>query len=243
MLTGIANIATQLWQRYTKKPSAGIGADYVRFLATGYPSNHTYEIKQGSLKPKHKLASRYKKIRALLPKNLDSIAEVGCSKGFFIFSASTMPGFSRGLGIDVNSYNITVCNWVKEALNYHNTTFKTMQLHELAPSVQALGGPFQVVLILNTYQYLYFGSDNFPECYLDHDAIFKHLREICSGRIIFNNRIDLDDCQNTRCIALASEQCKANYSEEMALKAASKYFTIQHHGKIGKYPLITLDVK
>lgn len=184
-----------------------------------------------------------KKLRKLLPNNLTSLGEVGCSKGFFVFSATMQPNCTRGLGIDVNQYDIDVCNWVKSTITNTRASFAKMHLHELASRLEELGGPLQTLLILNTYQYLYFGSDSFPECYLNHDAIFNHLRKICSGRIIFNNRIALEDCQNVTRIAQASEECKRNYSEEKALEAASKYFIVKQHGKIGKYPLYTLDVR
>jgi hypothetical protein len=118
-----------------------------------------------------------------------------------------------------------------------------MQLHELTSRIEEFGGPFQTLLILNTYQYLYFGSDRFPECYLDHDAIFSCLRKITSERIIFNNRIALEDCQNVKRIAEAPELARRNYSEEKALEAAARHFTVTRQGKIGKYPLLTLDIK
>ena len=99
-------------------------------------------------------------------------------KGFFIFSATTHPHCTRGLGIDVNAYDIEVCHWVKKTIGNTKAFFATMQLHELAPRIEEFGGPLQTLLILNTYQYLYFGSDSFPECYLDHDTIFNNLRKI-----------------------------------------------------------------
>jgi hypothetical protein len=243
MFVGIANTLAKLCP-FRKKPSIeGKEAGYIHHIEHGYPSNHTYCLTNDKLKPKYKLASRYKKIRQLLPKQLTSLAEVGCSKGFFVFSAGAYPSCTRALGIDVSPFDIEVCRWVKQQLNSTNTRFEKMQLHELTPSITDLGGPFQTLLIINTYQYLYFGSDSFPECYLNHDAIFNSLRKICSQRIIFNNRIALEDCQNVARINKASEECRENYSEEKALAAAAKYFTISKHGKIGKYPLFTLDVK
>ncbi len=233
------------WMRCLNKSKfEGKSGEYLRYITSSYPSNHTYKIKNNSvLKPKNQLETRYKKIRQLFPKHVTSLAEIGCSKGFFVFSASAMSHCTRSLGIDVNHYDIEVCRWVKETIQNKNTFFETMQLHELTPRIAEFGGAFQTVLILNTYQYLYFGSDAFPQCYLDHDAIFKNLREICSGRIIFNNRIALEDCQNVARIKQANETCQMNYSEEKALEAASKYFTVTRHGKIGKYPLLTLDAK
>jgi hypothetical protein len=243
MFVGIKNALAKLCPHFNKPHLNGKDSEYHRYIDTGYPSNHTYQIKKEKLKPNYKLASRYKKIKKLLPEHLTSLGEVGCSKGFFIFSATEHPHCTRGLGIDVNQYDIDICNWVKSTMNNTRATFAKMQLHELASRIEEFGGPLQTLLILNTYQYLYFGSDPFPECYLDHDAIFKNLRKICTQRIIFNNRISLNDCQNVTRIAEANEVYRQNYSEEKALEAAARYFIVKHHGKIGKYPLITMDAK
>jgi hypothetical protein len=243
MFVGIKKALNSLFTRFDQSNFTGKNSEYHRYIKLGYPSNHTYQIKNNKLIPNYKLAARYRKIKKLLPKNLTSLGEVGCSKGFFIFSATLHPQCTRGIGIDVNPYDIEVCNWVKETVGSTRTSFAKMQLHELTPRIEEFGGPLQTLLILNTYQYLYFGSDSFPECYLDHDAIFKNLRKICTQRIIFNNRIDLADCQNGARIAEASDESKGNYTEEKALEAASKYFVVQKHGRIGKYPLITLDIK
>jgi hypothetical protein len=242
MFIGIRNTLAKLLPFSNQRKSTNIETNYIDYLEHGYPSNHTYRIKNNKLHPKYKLASRYKKIQKLLPANISSLAEIGCSKGFFIFEASSKPNFIRGLGIDIAPYNIEVCNWVKSLLGSNTTQFENVQLHEVAENIDAFHGPFQTVLILNTYQYLYFGSDPYPECYLDHDAIFRYLRKICSGRIIFNNRVDLADCQNVKCVEKSPLLSKANYSEKKALEAASKYFTIKRHGRIGKYPLFTFDV-
>lgn len=243
MFVGIRNFLVRFCPHQKKSALTGKESEYHRYLASSYPSNHTYQIKQDKLIPSYKLASRYKKIKKLLPKNLTSLGEIGCSKGFFIFSATAEPSCTRGVGIDVNHYDIEVCHWVKTALNDQRASFAKMQLYELASRIDEFGGPLQTLLILNTYQYLYFGSDSFPECYLNHDDIFQRLRKICAGRIIFNNRISLEDCQNVQRIAESSEVCRQNYSEEKAFAAAAKYFDVKKHGKIGKYPLVTMDVK
>lgn len=239
MFFGIMKFFTKL---LTTKEDHSLHGEYSKYVAFSYPSNHTYKIINGKLIPRFKLASRYKKIRQFFPEQMASLAEIGCSKGFFVFAASLLPACQRSLGIDITDYDIKVCRWVKENLQNTRTHFEKMQLHELANRIDEFGGPFQTILLLNTYQYLYFGSDRFPDCYLDHDAIFKNLRKICGQRIIFNNRIDLTDCQNIRSIDHSGAHSQ-NYSEQKMLAAASKYFTITHHGTYGRYPLLTMDIK
>ncbi|OGT50820.1 MAG: hypothetical protein A3E84_04855 [Gammaproteobacteria bacterium RIFCSPHIGHO2_12_FULL_42_13] len=212
--------------------------DYIEFA---YPSNHTYQIVNMKLLPKRQLAARYKVIRELFPTPLTSLVDIGCSKGFFVFSASDSTHFTRGLGLDVNQYNVEVCQSIARYLSNQKVQFQALKLHELAGRIDELGGPYQTVLLLNTYQYLYFGSDDFPVKYLNHDVIFKDLRKVCSQRVIFNNRVNIEDCQNTTCIERANTK-KAHYTEERILEAASRYFKVVKHGKLGRYPLWTLEV-
>ena len=213
----------------------------LQYISSSYPSNHNYSIVKGQCIPKRKLAARYKIIRTLFPEPLTSLADLGCSKGFFVFSASAHPQCIRTLGIDVNEHDIQVCRTLSEYLKNDRVCFEKYRLHELVQHIEEHGGPFQTVLIINQYQYLFFGSDTFPDAYLDHDIIFRDLRKICSQRIIFNNRIDLQDCQNTARIQAASD-FRAIYTEEKVREAASRYFRVVKHGTLGRYPLWTLHV-
>lgn len=242
MFQGISQRLIKLW---LKKASAHqtLDEEYKSYISVAYPSNHTFKLRNKTLIPKSKLAARYQKILKLFPDPLTSLMEIGCSKGFFVLSAANFATCTRCLGIDVNSYAITVCNWLKEQLNAKNSHFAKMQLHELAARIDEFGGPFQVVLIQNTYQYLYFGSDSFPTRYLDHEIIFQYLSKICNGRIIFNNRTEINDCQNVKRIEDVSTNARLNYSTENLIKAASPYFAVKDYGKIGRYPLLAFDVK
>jgi hypothetical protein len=208
----------------------------------GYPSNHTYQISSGKLKPRYKLAQRYQCIQQLFPANMTSMVDIGCSKGYFVFSASNLPACTRNLGIDVHQEDIDVCLYVKKRVHNKQVSFAKMQLHELANSIEQFGGKFQTVLLLNIYQYLYFGSVGHPECYLDHDSIFANLKKICSQRVIFNNRIDFSDCQQQVKLRQLPALHGENYTTEKILSTAQKYFTIKEYGAFGKYPLLALDV-
>lgn len=215
--------------------------EYLKYASHAYPSNHTYKIEAHQLTPYRQLAHRYNAIRTLLPSPLTSLADIGSSKGFFVFAASEFPDCNRVLGIDINKYDIVFCQKLQNYLNNTCVQFQLLKLNELAENIQNFGGPFQTVLVINLYQYLYFGSDRSPCCYLDHNIIFKHLRTICSGRVIFNNRISLEHAQNEHWVKQAYAQAK-QYNEASIKDAASRYFRIKQHGYIGKYPLLTMDV-
>lgn len=214
----------------------------LRYLKSSYPNNHNYKVKKNHLIPTRELAKRYKRVCGLLPEPLTSFVDIGSCKGFFVFAASNHPECTRSLGIDVYQSDIDVCRWLKGEIHNDKAQFEFMRLHELAERINEFGGPFQTVLILNLYQYIYFGSERCPDRYLNHDEIFKHLRTICNERIIFNNRVNLADCQNVKQIERATEHSQ-NYSEDKIIAAASKYFNVVPHGTIGKYPLWTMDVK
>ena len=233
----------QLADLVQSKPALSAeGQEYYQYLKAAYPNNHNYTLKKTELSPSRELAKRYKKVQALLPKPLTSFLDIGSSKGFFVFAAAEDPACTRALGIDVYQYDIDVCRWLKKHLQNDKVQFEFMRLHELADRIEEFGGPFQTVLMLNMYQYLYFGSVRSSGRYLDHEEIFKHLRKVCNGRIIFNNRVNLADCQNVEQIDRTCEHSK-NYSEAKLKAAASKYFKVSAHGTIGQYPLFTMDAK
>jgi hypothetical protein len=219
-----------------------VASEYLSYLKAAYPNNHNYKVKNNRLYPTRELSKRYNAIRDFLPQPITSFLDIGSSKGYFVFAASEDPHCKRSLGIDVYPYDIDVCRWLKNKVGNNKVQFEFMRLHELADRLDEFGGPFQTVLMLNMYQYLYFGSVRSPDRYLNHQEIFKYLRKICNGRIIFNNRINLEDCQNVEQIERASEHSQ-NYSEAKVLEAASEYFKVIPRGKFGRYPLWTMDAK
>jgi hypothetical protein len=216
--------------------------EYLNYAAYAYPSNHAYKIKGGKLLPKRQLDQRYKKIEKLFPHPLTSFADISCSKGFFVFAASNHDSCTRSLGIDINTNDINFCHKLKEYLGKQQAQFALLRLHQLAEQIDAFGGAFQTVLLLNSYQYLYFGSEYYPQSYLDHDVIFKNLSLICSHRLIFSNRVNIKDVQVNPTV-LKSESHYADYTEENIIKAAEKYFTVKPIDFIGRYPLWVLDRK
>ena len=219
-----------------------LSEEHQHYAENSYPSNHTYQIKKGVLVPKRELAKRYHKIQKLYPRTLTSLLDASSSKGFFVFDASRKPTCERALGIDIHDYDIDFCDRLKQHTNNEQAQFARLTLSELANRIDEFGGPFQTVLVINCYQYLYFGSDISPESHETHDEIFANLRRVCSERVIFNNRVNLEDCQNSTQVQ-ASPQKAEHYSKIEIFTAASNYFEVTQHGRIGKYPLCTMDVK
>jgi hypothetical protein len=216
--------------------------EYREYAENAYPSNHTFQLRKGLLVPKRELAKRHYKIRKLYPKSLTSLLDVSSSKGFFVFDAAQQASCTRALGIDIHDYDIVFCNMLKNFTPSQRANFARLTLRELAERIDDFGGPFQTILLINSYQYFYFGSDISSTCYHNHDEIFSDLRRVCNGRVIFNNRVNLEDCQNSKQVHEAPHKAE-HYSRIEIFTTASKYFNLTEHGRIGKYPLWAMDVK
>jgi hypothetical protein len=235
-----------LWPstRTALRPSGpAIPDDVARYLNESYPSNHNYRVRGGALSPRRKLAARYRKQRPYYLAPLTSLLDLSCSKGFYVLSAAAQGGCERAAGIDICDEELRACEAVRKHLCLHNATFANLKLHQLAARIDEFGGPFQMVLLCNSYQYLFFGSQRCPDRYETHAEIFAMMHKVCSGRVIFNNRTDLEDCQrSTRHDARESGR-EAEYNSQAITAAASKYFHVAQHGNVGGYPLWTLDAR
>lgn len=209
------------------------------YLRSSTPSNHNYSLKRGKLIPSRQLARRYKDISALYPEGMQSLLDISCSKGYFNFDAVESFACKRSMGIDVMEDGLATCAAVKEYLLDDTCNFKQIRLHELAHRIGEFGGSFDAALIVNCYQYLYFGSSRFNAPYMSHDTIFRNLRKVCHGRVIFSNRIELKNIQQYP--ASKAKDMKENYDEQTIYTVASKYFQVNRIGKLGRYPLWTLD--
>lgn len=213
------------------------------YLADSYPSNHNYEIVNGKPVASKKLAKRYETMKKLFPRPLTSLLDVGCSKGFFVINAAQQSSCERALGIDIQAEDLEACNAVKDHLNVFRSRFEFLRLHELADRIDEFGGPFQTVLLINTYQYLYFGGPRSLHCYSDHRSIFQMIRRVCSGRLIFNNRTEFVECQSA-VQDLGREAGRGElYSSPLILEAAATYFDVKPQGEFGRYPLWTMDAR
>lgn len=210
-------------------------------IENSYPSNHNYSISNRKLKPHRQLARRYKILKQYYPEQFESFVDLSCCKGFFTFLAAQEEKCTRILGIDSYSPYIELCRNLQNYLELPHINYEILSLHELADQVDKWGGPFETVLVINMYQYLYFGSSLVNAGYYDHDEIFKNLRKICSKRVIFSNRISFEDISSQ--IELKQTQGhEKNYNAETIQSAAKKYFTLTQKPNLGRYPVWVLDV-
>ena len=228
----------------TDPDTPAIDPEVAAHLADSYPHNHNVEIVSDALIAKRKLAARYKRITRLYPEPVSSLLDVSCSKGFFVADAAVRPSCERALGIDIDDNDLRACEAIKAFLPADRARFIKLQLHELAERIGGFGGPFQTSLVINSYQYFYFGSSRSSDCYLDHREIFHMLRQVCDGRVIFSNRMELNRVQ-TYCKQAAERHGhdERRYSTETAMAAASEFFEVTRQGKLGNLPIWTLNAR
>ena len=220
----------------------GLPSDVAGYVVDSYPQNHNHIVRQGRLVPRHKLKVRFEQLADAYPDPLESLLDLSCSKGFFVLDAAGRECCSRTLGVDIDQRELAVCRSVSGFLGYRESRFEKLRLHELADSIDDFGGPFQTVLLVNSYQYLYFGSSRSPDCYRDHETIFGLIRRVCSGRVLFSNRTELRQLQRS-CQAEAMKiGHHGDYTEAKILDAAAQHFRVIPHGRIGKWPFWMLDV-
>ena len=203
-----------------------------RYLRKEYPHNHIYRVGFGRLWPSLDLARRARKIEALYPPGLESLVDLSVSKGYFALHAGRRATRPRVLGIDVSAH-----------LELDNVRSEILRLHELGERLDEFGGPFQTVLAINMYQFLYFGSTTEPEHYESHDEIFELLRSVCSDTVVFSNCVSFERLPPWL-KRRAEDQGRADdYVEASIRRAAEGYFAVEDRGMLGSRPLWKLTTR
>lgn len=207
-----------------------------------YPKNHCYRVRNKKLYPNFKLFERFKEIERFIPKDNESFLDIGSCKGFYNFKAAERQNCRVSLGLDVNKPFINLSEEVNNYLKYNNTFFKCASISDLRNNLKNWGGPFQTVLLVGTYHYLFWGSGYCSEAYYSHDKILSILSEVCSEQIIFSGRLDVFNLPRDL-KKMARENPYLKYSEEDFLKSAEKYFDVKQVGKFSKYSLYLMKKK
>ncbi|MCH7547566.1 MAG: methyltransferase domain-containing protein [Planctomycetes bacterium] len=191
----------------------------------GYPNNHNYQIRGQRRIPSHRLAERWRVISSIYPKKLESFLDVGCCKGFFVLENAARPECKRSVGIDVVD---SFVDTAREAGNYMNVVgaeFHSASLDDVAGRVEEFGGPFQVVQLINTYHYLFWGSNLNTKAYGDHRTIFSMFHAVTSSCFIFSSPLEVKVApQEIRDRAAAAGNHE--YHREAILDAAQDFFDV-----------------
>ncbi len=207
----------------------------------GYPRNHNYRIGGRALLPGFSLYHRWRMLSALCPEPLESLLDIGSSKGFFVLAAALEPGCRAAAGIDLHAPFIDVSERVAEAMGVERAKFFLAALDAVAANPARYGGPFQTVLLINTYHYLYWGSTYAEKSFGRHDEILGHLAALCTGRVIFSSPLEVDACPGDVRRRAREAGTGHDYTQRAFYEAAGRFFGVAPAGVLGRRPVLVLN--
>ena len=208
----------------------------------GYPTNHTYQIHKGEIIARGKMAKRWRTISRLYPPAVRSFLDVGSCKGYFVLRLAQRPECERAVGIDLFPHFIDVSQRAAEALALANVRIHTAAIEDVAKNPSAFGGPFDLVQVISTYHYIYWGSQRAANSTRDHDTIMNAFAKVCSRYLVFVNPLEIPDCP-PEIQKLAQAAPGHDYTREGFLRAAQKHFDVSEAGSLndaGKRPIMLL---
>lgn len=210
---------------------------------SGYPRNHNYRLVQGKLAPSFRLYERVRLIRSVRPDPVESFLDIGCCRGFYVLDAAQEPTCQAAIGVDVHTPFIDLGNRVAQQMDLSNTAFHLATLDQLTADPVQYQGPFQTILLIGTYHYVYWGSKLSPVAFKSHREILSGLAQLCTRRIIFSGRLELDRLpEDVRQRACTSDRAK-EYNTESFVQCAKEFFDVSLGGFLGTYPLLILEKK
>ncbi len=205
-----------------------------------YPRNHLYRIVEGRVVPGFRLYERLRMVTAVYPEPLHSFLDIGCCRGFYVLDAALRRGCPRAVGVDVHEPFVATAQDAAQYLGVPNAAFHYASLEQVSGDPHTFGGPFQVVLLVGTYHYLFWGSLLCPTAYHSHEEILRRLASICTDRLIISARFTVHRLPANIKSKLKEGPSAAAYTTEAFLQDAEKFFHIRHAGYLGVYPLFVM---
>jgi len=209
----------------------------------GYPGNHNYRLCGRRMRPSFDLYERVRTFDPLYPRPLTSFLDIGCCRGYYVLRASRESTCKSATGIDVHKPFIDAANAVRQHLGVENAGFRLATLNDAAAAPAAYGGPFQTVLLVGTYHYLFWGSSLSPEAFFSHREILARLAKVCTHRLIFSGRLEICDLPRYLREKAKTSPRRAEYTTEGFLAVASELFTVRPAGWAGKFRVYVMDRK
>lgn len=202
----------------------------VNALLCGYPSNHEYKVIGGQLVPGFQLFERITFLKALYPQKIERLLDVGCCRGFFVFDIASRPECCQAVGIDVTEAFIDAARKVSKVLGCKNAEFHFATLDTVSTKTSEFGGPFDLILVLGLYHYLYFGSSQYSKSFKSHDEIFSMLARLCSGQVILSGRLEIERLPGWMKENKEIAEYKNLYNTKTILEGAGRWFDITDCG-------------
>ena len=212
-------------------------------LLCGYPRNHNYRICNNKLAPGLRLYERLRLVNSACPQKLESFLDIGCCRGFYVAKAAGQPDCHISVGIDVHEPFISAAEKVKQSLKLTNAYFYLATLDDLAGRLEDYGGPFQTVLNIGTYHYLFWGSSLSPNAFYSHREILSRFDKICTDRVIFSARLEVNRLPDGVREKARQHKNVGAYNTADFLKSAQEFFDVRKVGYLGTYPLLVMSRK
>ena len=207
----------------------------------GYPTNHTYQIRNGQIIAQGKVSRCWRAVSSLYPLRIRSFLDVGCCKGYFVFRVAQRPECECAVGIDLFPHFIDVSQRAARALALRNVQIQMASIEDVAANPSAYGGPFDLVQVISAYHYIYWGSKRATRSMGDHDSIMTALAKLCARYLVFLNPLEISDCP-LEIQKLAERSPDHDYTREGFFSAAQKHFDVFEVGldDSGKRPIMLL---
>jgi hypothetical protein len=212
---------------------------------TGERTRHTFHIADGKVLSTSEMELRWKVVTSLYPKKLTSLLDIGCCRGWFVIKAAMLPECEAALGIDVVPEFIDAAREAKRLLNLDKAQFEYAFLNDLARDPQKYGVPYQTIVLINTYHYMYWGSDYSPTHWPDHDYLLSTLASLCTDRMLFMSPLEVWECppKGVGPRARAHPDWAEQYTTAKFLDAAKRYFNVGLERHLGTRPLYLMKKK
>jgi hypothetical protein len=211
----------------------------------GHRTRHVYVVTEdGHAFTTSQMDQRWRNVARLYPERVTSLLDIGCCRGWFVVQAAMRPECDRALGIDVVQGFIDAANEGKRLLKLDKTQFEYAFLDDLVKDPVKYRTPYQVIVLLNTYHYMYWGSAYSDKHWPDHDYLLRTLADMCTDRMLFMSPLEVAECPSD--IAKRAKEhpeWAPAFTTEQFLATAAKYFDVKPEGELGLRPLYVMRKK
>ena len=210
----------------------------------GERTRHTFQIADGRMLSTSQMELRWKVVTSLYPEKLTSLLDIGCCRGWFVVKAATLPECEAALGVDVVRGFIDAANEAKGLLKLDKAQFEYAFLNDLERDRQKYRVPYQTLVLINTYHYLYWGSTYCETHWPDQDYLLRTLASLCTDRMLLMSPLEVSDCpSDIGKRAREHPDWAEQFTTATFLDTASRYFDVSLERHLGTRPLYLMKKK
>jgi len=146
--------------------------------------------------------------------------------------------------VDVVHEFIDEANQAKQLLKLDKAQFDYAFLNDLERDREKYRLPYQTILLINTYHYMYWGSTYCPNHWPDQDYMLRTLASMCTDRMIFMSPLEVSECPSDIAErAREHPEWAKGYTTQQFLDTAARYFDVTLESHLGVRPLYLMKKK